>query len=31
MALTVESASMADGQAIPEMYAVATPTADGKA
>jgi Raf kinase inhibitor-like YbhB/YbcL family protein len=31
MALTVESTSIADGQAIPEIYAVATPTADGKA
>ena len=31
MTLTVESTSMADGQAIPEMYAVATPTPDGKA
>jgi len=31
MALTVESTSIADGQPIPETYAVATPTADGKA
>jgi hypothetical protein len=31
MALTLESASMADGQPILETYAVATPTSDGKA
>ena len=31
MTLKVESTSMADGEPIPETYAVATPTADGKA
>jgi Raf kinase inhibitor-like YbhB/YbcL family protein len=31
MAVTVESSSMADGEPISERYAVATPTADGKA
>jgi Raf kinase inhibitor-like YbhB/YbcL family protein len=31
MALVVESTSMADGQPIAEVYAVATPTSDGKA
>ena len=30
MAMKVESASMADGEAIPETYAVATPTPEGK-
>jgi Raf kinase inhibitor-like YbhB/YbcL family protein len=31
MTLKVESTSMADGEAIPETHAVATPTSDGKA
>ena len=31
MALRVESTSVADGQLIAEIHAVATPTADGKA
>jgi Raf kinase inhibitor-like YbhB/YbcL family protein len=31
MALTIESTSIADGQPIAEMYAVAVPTADGRA
>jgi Raf kinase inhibitor-like YbhB/YbcL family protein len=30
MALTVESTSIADGQPIPEIHAVATPTAEGR-